>query len=126
MEADLQRFYGIHISQLGTPTLSWRRLGVLIRQLPVDSATAFAQAGAAGQVGITERLLVEIEYRLGSANWQRSGGKGQRPKRLRLPGDDPDPLEQTIGTAVPIDEMRDILDNWGVGAVEQRGHEEVL
>ncbi|HET8931317.1 MAG TPA: hypothetical protein VFN21_11720 [Acidimicrobiales bacterium] len=41
---------------MGTLRLSWRRLGVLLRQLPLESATATAQAGGP-QWGPTEYLL---------------------------------------------------------------------
>jgi hypothetical protein len=32
-------------------------------------------------------LLRRIEQRLAGANWQRSGGKGQKPKPVALPGE---------------------------------------
>lgn len=35
--------------------------------------------------GVTELLLRQIDLRLAGANWQRSGGKGQKPKPIPLP-----------------------------------------
>lgn len=117
MEADLQRFYGIHISELGSHRLTWRRLGVLVAALPREAATVLAVHGPIPTIG--DQLLVAIEYRLAAGNWQRQGGKGPKPKPIKLPGFsmEPEPTK-TYGTAVPIEEMRDVLDNWGRGATE--------
>ena len=46
-----------------------------------------------------------------AANWQRSGGKGRRPKPVLLPGDI-DPSKATMGASRPAAEARDLLDNW--------------
>ena len=37
--------------------------------------------------GLPELLLRRIDLRLAGANWQRAGGKGQRPKPIDLPVD---------------------------------------
>lgn len=34
---------------------------------------------------MTALLLRQIDLRLAGANWQRSGGKGQKPKPIELP-----------------------------------------
>ncbi len=35
--------------------------------------------------GVTELLLRRIDHQLAAGNWQRGGGKGQKPKPLDLP-----------------------------------------
>lgn len=35
--------------------------------------------------GVNEFLLRQIDLRLAGANWQRAGGKGQKPKPIDLP-----------------------------------------
>jgi hypothetical protein len=35
--------------------------------------------------GVSEMLLRQIDLRLAGANWQRSGGKGTKPKPVDLP-----------------------------------------
>ncbi|GGN39438.1 hypothetical protein FHR83_006718 [Actinoplanes campanulatus] len=35
--------------------------------------------------GVNEFLLRQIDLRLAGANWQRGGGKGQKPKPVELP-----------------------------------------
>jgi hypothetical protein len=50
--------------------------------------------------GVPELLLRQIDLRLAGANWQRSGGKGQKPKPVPLPddrsrGDRPAPARST-------------------------------
>lgn len=71
------------MSDLGE-SLSWRRLGVLIRQLPETSRTV---AAASGEVwSRTDQLLAAVFDALNAANWQRGGGKPPRPKPLPRPG----------------------------------------
>lgn len=118
MEADLQRFYGLHISELGGPRLSWRRFAVLVRHLPPESATARASRGS--EATVTNELLAHVANLLAAANWQRGGGKGPKPKPIRLTGEPP-PDEERMGTAVPIEDMRRLLDNWSHGATETDG-----
>lgn len=47
LEADLLQYYGLDLADLFRPgsRLTWRRLAVLVRQLPPTSRTAAAQAG---------------------------------------------------------------------------------
>ncbi|MGW5876709.1 hypothetical protein ACWFMI_09210 [Nocardiopsis terrae] len=45
MEADLARYYRIELADLWRGRLSLRRLAVLVRHLPPDSATAVAAGG---------------------------------------------------------------------------------
>lgn len=62
---------------------------------------------------VSAMLLRLIEFRLAGANWQRSGGKGQKPKPVPLPdsrgrGDSP-PKAKTSGA-----EMAQRLRNLGL------------
>ncbi|MEU3452185.1 hypothetical protein ABZ671_00880 [Micromonospora sp. NPDC006766] len=42
--------------------------------------------GDAADWDLNAVLLARIDYRLAGANWQRSGGKGGKPKPLEIPG----------------------------------------
>jgi hypothetical protein len=87
IEADLQRFYGLPLSDLFNGSLTPRRLAVLIRNLPNESATARDFHGEVLDWGQTEHLLALIADLLAEANWQRQGDKAkQHPKPLTRPG----------------------------------------
>ena len=73
------------MADLGTHRLTWRRLGLLIRHLPDGSATMRAFHGPLASWGVTEHLLAGVVDVLQGANWQRSGGKGRKPKPLDRP-----------------------------------------
>jgi hypothetical protein len=83
--------------------LSWRRLGVLIRQLPETARTVALLHGETWTR--TEHLLAAAVDVLNAANWQRGGGKGPRPKPLPRPGVE-DREVRRFGTPVrTIDEL---------------------
>lgn len=87
VEADFQRFYRVPLADLAAGRLSWRRFGVLVRHLPLDSSTALAVNGAAGAWGINEHLLAATVDALRVANWQRAGDKTKAPpKPIPRPG----------------------------------------
>jgi hypothetical protein len=74
---------------LGTPRLSWRRLGVLIRHLPRGSALHRELDPEGYDWDRPTDLLANILDVEVFALWQRSGGKGAKPKpipRPRVPG----------------------------------------
>jgi hypothetical protein len=117
VEADLQRFYGLHLCELGTRRLSWRRVAQLVGHLPPESATARSVRGGDGTT--TNELLALAVHSLQAANWQRGGGKGPKPKRIRLNGE-PEPDTEKIGSkALTIEQMRARLDSWGEGRSDQ-------
>lgn len=58
---------------------------MLIRHLPRDSPYGVAINGEAARWGVTEHLLAGAVDALLGANWQRGGGKGQRPKPVPRP-----------------------------------------
>lgn len=86
VEADLLRFYGVRLTDLTTGRLTWRLLSVLLNGLPRESATAREVAGPDLDWGLTEQLLAFIGDGIQISNWQRSGGKGKRPKPTPRPG----------------------------------------
>ena len=87
IEADLQQFYGVALSDLTVGRLTWRRLGVLVRQLPAESrVVATLNRGSSGEWPMSDHLLALILDALHAANWQRGGGKSSRPRPIRRPG----------------------------------------
>lgn len=108
VEADLLRFYGLDLAEIGTLRLSWRRLGVLIRQLPRDAATVQAAAGPTARWGDVEHLLAGIFDALNVHNWQYAtvhapkGKKPKRPKPLPRPGTQRAPSRRTQLTPAQI------------------------
>jgi hypothetical protein len=85
LESDLLRFWNIDLPRdLGTKRLTWRRLRVLIQNLPQDSATQVEIHGHQAMWDVTDYLLANVVDLLAGANWQRSG-KGQRPKPFPRP-----------------------------------------
>lgn len=81
----MARFYHVRLSDLFTGRLSWRRLDVLIRYLPADSALARALYGAAVEWSATEHLLASIVDALNVLIWQNTA-KGARPRPIARPG----------------------------------------
>jgi hypothetical protein len=77
---------------------------VLVRQLGHGSSLSRAQFGDAASWGVQEHLLAHAVDRLGAGNWQRGGGKGQRPKPVPRPGRGNS--ETYTGESVPLDEMK--------------------
>jgi hypothetical protein len=57
-----------------------------LHNLPADSATRRVLDPEASGWGVTEHLLAAGVDALRGANWQRSGGKGAKPKPLPRPG----------------------------------------
>ena len=112
MEADLQRHYGVALTGIVTGELSWRRLGVLIRKLPNDSAL---NRELHGNLSVEWTPLMEqvsqIKHTLQMANWQRAGVKGaSRPKPDKRPGDDQG--QRIGGTSRPQEQVRALLDSF--------------
>lgn len=89
IEADLQRYYGLALGDVTTGRLSWRRLRVLVAQLPPDSALARALNGPAADWAPTEYLLAHVVDLLAWSNYQRAHGKGRRPRPVARPGSAP-------------------------------------
>lgn len=96
---------GLRLDHLGSPTLSWRDLWVIVNQLPLGSALDRAQRPDEAQWGLSEQLAAHTSDLLADMLWIQAGAKGRRPERLPRPGIVP--AVKTIGRAsVPLDEMR--------------------
>nr|WP_245793367.1 hypothetical protein [Streptomyces pini] len=63
------RYYGVDLLDWYRGGLSSRRLAVLIRHLPRDSAVNLADHGEAAQWGAAEHLLAAAVDHLAAANW---------------------------------------------------------
>lgn len=87
---------------------------MLLRQLPPGARTVRALGGEVFDWNIDTHLLASIVDLLAAANWQRGGGKGPRPRPIERPGvDTPGRETKTMGTPLPKEEARRILDDWG-------------
>lgn len=99
-----------------TGDLTWRRLGVLVRGLPRESATFIAVNGVDYEWGPVEYLLAHVADLLAGANWQRGGGKGPRPKPLPRPGRERSrDVKRFGGSARPLSELKQALEDWSEG-----------
>ena len=95
VEADLLRYYGVDLLDLYRGGLSLRRLSVLLRALPRESATVQALDPSLSW-GVAEHLAASTVDALHSILWTYLAayrGKGQsappRPERVPRPGDPP-------------------------------------
>lgn len=96
------------LSDVFVGRLSWRRLAVLLRQLPIDSNTARATTGPAADWSVTDYLLARVVDAEEAALWQRSGGRGRKPRAVPRPGQHDD--GHRIGrTHRPVAEVRAYL-----------------
>lgn len=113
IEADLQRYYNVRLSDVFTGKLSWRRLHVLVSQLPYDSQTSLSVNGGEILWKHNEELLAAIVDILAVANWQRGGGKGQRPKPVKRPHDEKKakitPEEVKAQAQAKVQERKDVM-----------------
>jgi hypothetical protein len=86
------RFYGIDLLDLYRGRLSLRRLAVLVRQLPPESATVRALTPEAAW-STTDYLLAAVLDAARWGNWltvetnKRKGAKNPRPLPVPRPGD---------------------------------------
>lgn len=77
---------GRRLAELREGTMTFRELFNFIRHPLRDSSYGRELLGESADWSTVVHLLAAIHDRLADANWQRSGGKGQRPKRLPRPG----------------------------------------
>ncbi|MFE5853536.1 hypothetical protein ACFQ61_10030 [Streptomyces sp. NPDC056500] len=82
----------MRLSDLFRGRLTWRELGVLIRQLPSASRTRLSMGQQEGLWGLGEHLTALVIDELRTANWQRgnagvkSGRQSKRPTPIPRPG----------------------------------------
>lgn len=100
---------GLRLRQLGTEPLTWGDLHSYIRYGNADTALALERYGAAVVWTVTDHLMALAVDALHTSNWQRSGGKGPRPKPIERPGVE-DSTTETLGKD-PIP-ARDFMDWW--------------
>lgn len=80
---------GLRLAWLGTTTLTWRDLLVIVKQAPAGSSIHRATAGEEAEWGLQEQLLAALFDTQQLLVWMQSedGAKGRnRPKPLQRPG----------------------------------------
>lgn len=111
MRADVQRFYGLNLDDVGE-AYSWRHLADLAACLPHESAT-IRELSPANLWGPQEYLLASIADSLRWLVWAktRDGSRGRNmPKPIPRPGD----VNRSQGrfkdaVALPLDEVKRLL-----------------
>lgn len=95
-----------------TPALSWRKLIGLVERLPSSALTVQATQPAA-RWGDTEHLLADVFDAVMGVQWTLAAVNSKRkPKQPRPHPRPTDAPAKRAGAAVPVDRMREILDNW--------------
>lgn len=69
LEADLLRFYGVDLLDWHRGGLTSRRLSVLVRHLPRESAFVREREGEAAEWSLTDHLLAAVVDHLAIGNW---------------------------------------------------------
>lgn len=82
------RYYpGVDLADVGTRGLSWRRLGVLIRHLPRDSATRNETLGEFQDWSRADHLTASVIDALLMLSWVTAGNKkARKPDPVTRPG----------------------------------------
>jgi hypothetical protein len=101
---------GVRLRDCPSPRFNWRDLWVVVTSAPRDSRLAREIDPHATEWTPEAHLLAMAVDALHGANWQRSGGKGRKPKRLPRPGEVS--TAQAIGKSMPLDELKARLDAW--------------
>ncbi|ALY08800.1 tail assembly chaperone [Arthrobacter phage Nancia] len=77
---------GKKLDWLGSDDLDWRELWMIISHTQMGSALAESIHGEQSRWKVTDYLLAMVADALHDANWQRGGGKGAQPERVKRPG----------------------------------------
>ncbi|MFD5631838.1 hypothetical protein [Streptomyces sp. NPDC127072] len=117
LEADLLRHYGVDLLDWHRGRLSSRRLTVLVKHLPRDSATLYELHGEAARWSATDYLLASAVDQLAEANWMfatvnrdEDSDPLEYPKPVPRPeaedpdAEDPDPSEGASRSTGPASE----------------------
>ncbi len=72
-------------ADIGNGILTLRQVKVWIEHLPEDAATWVSVHGPLATWRRIDHLMARAVLALEGANWQRSGGKGRRPKAITPP-----------------------------------------
>ncbi|MFB4265298.1 hypothetical protein [Nonomuraea sp. GTA35] len=86
IEWDLSHYHHRKLGDLFNGSLTWRELRSYLSHMPRESALARALLGDDSPWGLNEQLLALAIDVLRQGNYQRGGGKGQKPKPLQRPG----------------------------------------
>ena len=86
LEADFQRVYGIDLVDLYRGNLTPRKAQVLAFNLPPGALT-WQEMGSDNAWTVTDHLLADAVDALNGANFQRGGGKGEKPKPVPRPAE---------------------------------------
>lgn len=81
-----------------------------MENLPLSSALYRKVGGPDALWGLTDHLLATVADALHMANWQRGGGKGNRPKPIPRPGRDSKKVTKFGGATMTMAQARDWLD----------------
>jgi hypothetical protein len=71
--------------ELGTPSLTWRHLGVLVRHLPAGSSLHRAMDPDGAGWSVDSYLLANVIDLLAGANWQRGNAGAKSPSQRPRP-----------------------------------------
>ncbi|MFI5808097.1 hypothetical protein [Streptomyces sp. NPDC051561] len=86
LEADLIRHYGLDLLDWHRGALSSRRLAVLVKHLPRDSAVARELHGEAAEWEVADHLLASVVDQLAEANWMfATVNQDEDAERLEFP-----------------------------------------
>lgn len=84
LEADFEHYYGIDIVDVYRGHISARKASVLALNLPPGALT-WQEVGTDNAWTVGDFLLAEAVDALNIANYQRQGGKGERPEPTPRP-----------------------------------------
>ena len=80
---------GLRWRDIGTGRTNWCDIHAVLTTLHHTSATSRAINGPDAEWGLTDHLLALVIDTTQIGNWQRSGGKGSKPKPIKRPGSGP-------------------------------------
>ncbi|MEX1078879.1 MAG: hypothetical protein WED09_07210 [Homoserinimonas sp.] len=99
--------HGFRLRDLGTESLTWRDLAVLVRRWERVPATAFSESVHGTSWSIGEQLLAMVVDALHMGNWQRMGKKSA-PKPKRIPRPWEKSKSQSLGKdPIPVSAFKD-------------------
>jgi hypothetical protein len=113
LEADLLRYYGIDLLDWHRDRLSARRLTVLVKQLPRDSALNRELHGEAADWSVTDHLLAAAVDHLAAANWMFASVNSEEGDQPEPPAPVPRPSydeSETGGEEIPAGETDETAD----------------
>lgn len=86
LEADFEHYYNLDLADLYRGNLTPRKAQVLAIRLPPGALT-WQEVGTDAAWSTESHLLAQVVDTLNAANYQRAGGKGEKPKPVPRPND---------------------------------------